>query len=46
MSQLKQQLSELRQRCQSEQAMDACGILQGLTAMETEPRHERHTHLG
>lgn len=46
LSQLKQQLSELRQRCQSEQAMDACGILQGLTAMETEPRHERHTHLG
>lgn len=46
LSQLKQQLSELRQRCQSEQAMDACGILQGLAAMETEPRHERHTHLG
>ena len=46
LSQLKQQLSELRQRCQSEQAMDACGILQGLAAMETEPRHERHTHIG
>ncbi len=44
--QLKQQLSELRQRCQSDQAMDACGILQGLASMETEPRHERHTHLG
>ncbi len=44
--QLKQQLNELRQRCQSEQAMDACGILQGLAAMEAEPRHERHTHLG
>ena len=44
--QLKQQLSELRQRCQSEQAMDACGILHGLAAMEAEPRHERHTHLG
>ena len=46
LSQLKQQLSELRQRCQSEQAMDACGILQGLASMETEPRHERQTHLG
>ena len=46
LSQLKQQLSELRQRCQSEQATDACGILQGLASMETEPRHERHTHLG
>ena len=46
LSQLKQQLSELRQRCQSEQAVDACGILQGLASMETEPRHERHTHLG
>ena len=46
LSQLKQQLSELRQRCQSEQAMDACGILHGLAAMEAEPRHERHTHLG
>ena len=39
LSQLKQQLSELRQRCQSEQAVDACGILQGLAAMETELRH-------
>ncbi|WP_288132434.1 Cd(II)/Pb(II)-responsive transcriptional regulator [Accumulibacter sp.] len=46
LSQLKQQLSDLRQRCQSEQAVDACGILQGLASMETEQRHERHTHLG
>jgi|TARA_R110001583_G_scaffold113483_1_gene263965 Cd(II)/Pb(II)-responsive transcriptional regulator len=44
--QLKQQLSELRQRCQSDKTMDACGILQGLASMETEPRHERNTHLG
>lgn len=44
--QLKQQLAGLRQRCQSEQAVDACGILQGLAAMETEARPERHTHLG
>jgi Tfp pilus assembly protein PilN len=46
LSQLKQQLTQLRQRCQSEQAVDACGILQGLASMETEPRHARHTHLG
>jgi len=43
---LKQQLAELRQRCQSEQGVDECGILQGLAAMETELRPERHTHLG
>lgn len=35
--QLKQQLATLRQRCQSEQAINACGILQGLVAWETEP---------
>ncbi|MCL4461595.1 MAG: Cd(II)/Pb(II)-responsive transcriptional regulator [Nitrospirae bacterium] len=46
LSQLKQQLSELRQCCQREQAVDACGILQGLASMETEPRREWHTHLG
>ncbi|MEO8119176.1 MAG: Cd(II)/Pb(II)-responsive transcriptional regulator [Rhodoferax sp.] len=46
LAQLKQQLGALRQRCQTEQAVDACGILQGLAAMETEPKHERHTHLG
>lgn len=46
LSQLKQQLSELRQCCQREQAVDACGILQGLASMGTEPRHKRHTHLG
>lgn len=43
--QLKQQLSELRQRCSSEQGTDACGILHGLATMETEPKQERHTHL-
>ncbi|WPC67574.1 Cd(II)/Pb(II)-responsive transcriptional regulator [Rhodoferax ferrireducens] len=43
---LKQQLAALRQRCQSEQAVEACGILHGLAAMATEPKPERHTHLG
>jgi Cd(II)/Pb(II)-responsive transcriptional regulator len=46
LSQLKQQLCELRQRCHSVQAMDACGILLGLASMETEAMHARHTHLG
>lgn len=44
--QLKQQLDELRRRCQQEQAMNACGILKGLTSMEPEARQEKHTHLG
>ena len=44
--QLKEQLTLLRRRCQNEQAVDACGILQGLARMETEARPERLTHLG
>ena len=44
--QLKSQLTRLRRRCQTVQAVDACGILQGLAAMETEAKPERHTHLG
>ncbi|MEN9435422.1 MAG: hypothetical protein RIR09_77 [Pseudomonadota bacterium] len=43
---LKQQLQALRARCQSEQGVDACGILQGLVAMQTTAKPERHTHLG
>ena len=43
--QLKQQLSDLRQRCASEQEIESCGIVQGLAAMETEPHQKRHTHL-
>lgn len=46
LTQLKQQLGVLRQRCRIEQAVDACGILQGLAVMETEQQLERHTHLG
>ena len=46
LTQLKDQLAGLRQRCQSERAVHACGILQGLATMETEARPERHTHLG
>lgn len=44
--QLRGQLNALRHRCQYEQAVDACGILHGLAVMETEPKPERHTHLG
>tara|TARA_R110001583_G_scaffold90144_3_gene231812 strand:- start:41824 stop:42255 length:432 start_codon:yes stop_codon:yes gene_type:complete len=46
LQQLKQQLSTLRQQCQTEQGLDACGILRGLAAMETTPTGKRHTHLG
>ncbi len=43
---LKRQLSDLRQRCHSDNAVDACGILQGLAAMDTEQQAGRPTHLG
>lgn len=46
LAQLKLQLASLRERCQTKQAVDACGILQGLAAMPTEPKPERLTHLG
>ncbi|MEY2336452.1 Cd(II)/Pb(II)-responsive transcriptional regulator [Acidithiobacillus ferrianus] len=46
LTQLKQQLDELRRRCQHEQAMNACGILKGLASMGPESRQEKHTHLG
>ena len=58
LTQLKQQLSTLRQRCDNDNsgnnrgdnsrnnAVDACGILQGLAAMETGEQLVRHTHLG
>lgn len=44
--QLKQQLTTLRQRCQTEQSQQECGILQGLAAMKIENKPERHNHLG
>jgi len=43
---LKKQLTALRQRCYRDNAVDACGILQGLSAMETAQQTGRHTHLG
>lgn len=46
LSNLKHQLRMLRERCQIEEAANACGILQGLAAMESTAKPERHTHLG
>ncbi|WP_019939724.1 Cd(II)/Pb(II)-responsive transcriptional regulator [Bordetella sp. FB-8] len=43
---LRDQLHALRGQCQTERAMDDCGILRGLTAMEPEMPGQRHTHLG
>ena len=43
---LRIQLVELRKQCASPAEISACGILQGLTAMDTEPKSERQTHLG
>ena len=43
---LKQQRTTLRQRCQTDQSQQDCGILQGLAGMETEAKPGRHTHLG
>lgn len=44
---LKQQLAELRQQCQTEQAAHPCGILQGLAEMTIESKPDKkHTHLG
>lgn len=43
---LKGQLVGLRDRCRSERPIEECGILQGLTDMETEAKLPRPTHLG
>lgn len=47
LTQLKTQLTELRQRCLSAHPdAENCGILHGLSEMQVEERQERHTHLG
>lgn len=43
---LKQELTILRQQCQIKSEIEGCGILHGLTVMETEAKQNRHTHLG
>lgn len=47
LTQLKSQLSDLRQRCLSARPdAENCGILHGLAEMQVDERPERHTHLG
>ena len=43
---LRRQLTSLRERCGGEAAVDDCGIMQGLTRMETVQPKTRITHLG
>lgn len=45
LTQLKQRLEALRQRCQTEQTVDACGILNGLAAMQAKQKPGCQTHL-
>jgi Cd(II)/Pb(II)-responsive transcriptional regulator len=42
---LRRQLTGLRAQCQAEQAVDACGIVQGLASMETAEKPPHATHL-
>ncbi|WP_122153054.1 Cd(II)/Pb(II)-responsive transcriptional regulator [Paraburkholderia sp.] len=46
LKQLKAQLTSLREQCQTEQAVEDCGIVHGLTDMEVSAPRSRHTHLG
>jgi Cd(II)/Pb(II)-responsive transcriptional regulator len=43
---LRMELVRLRERCGQEQAVDACGIVQGLAHMETVDGPAHRTHLG
>ncbi|SLM61673.1 MULTISPECIES: Cd(II)/Pb(II)-responsive transcriptional regulator [Dickeya] len=45
LQQLKAQLAALRQRCQSVQSVDDCGILQGISTLELDGEDTSHTHL-
>lgn len=45
LTQLKE-LQGIRARCQEDQPVDDCGIIQSLTALETEPVRPRRTHVG
>lgn len=46
LEQLRTSLAALRRRCEHEQPVGDCGILQAIAEMESEARPERHTHLG
>ena len=43
---LKEQLTVLRNRCQAENSVETCGILQGLVCMRPETKPRRGSHLG
>jgi Cd(II)/Pb(II)-responsive transcriptional regulator len=43
---LKAQLVALRNQCTGERRVEACGIVQGLAAMETGSAQSRRTHVG
>ena len=44
--QLKAQLVDLREQCTGARTVDACGIVQGLAAMETVSSPGKRTHVG
>lgn len=46
LEQLKLSLRRLRERCQAEQPVNACGILHGIAEMDNEARPAKHSHLG
>jgi DNA-binding transcriptional MerR regulator len=46
LQQLKAQLHVLREQCHGEQAVEDCGIVQGLSEMDVSAPRTRHTHLG
>jgi Cd(II)/Pb(II)-responsive transcriptional regulator len=43
---LKEQLIELREKCTGEHTIEACGIVQGLAAMEPVPSPAKRNHVG
>jgi Cd(II)/Pb(II)-responsive transcriptional regulator len=46
LQQLKAQLVDLREQCTGARSVDACGIVQGLAAMETVSSPGKRTHVG
>ncbi len=46
LEQLKAQLIGLREQCNGSGTVEACGIVQGLAAMETLPAPPKRTHVG
>ncbi|CDY73449.1 Transcriptional regulator, MerR family [Caballeronia glathei] len=44
--QLREQLTSLRERCAGEKPVEECGIIHGLTSMETTQPKAKSSHLG